>query len=145
MKKYFLFEPENNINKYWDLLINLVIDQAEYIEFNILWNDWMLQKEFIKLRKYKEKEFEKRKKLFLSNKSVRYKNTPEFKEYFLSKKFTDWQHHYIEDPSFIRKGVEFLACRSNKGRIVLLISEEEREYLISQGLDIWFELQEALM
>lgn len=144
MKKYFLFEPENNIDEYWRILLNMVIDQADYIEFNVLWNDWMMQKEFIQLRKFKVKEFEKRKKLFMSNKSVRYKNTPEIKEYLLSKKFSDWRHHYLEDPSLIRKEVEFLSCRSNKGRIVLFISEEERKYLISQGLDIWFELQEAL-
>ena len=144
MKKYFLFEPEENINKHWDLLINLIISQAEFIEFNILWHDWMMQKEFILLKKYKVKEFENRKKLFMSNKSVRYKNTPEVSDFILSKKFTDWQHHYLEDPSFIRKENEFLACRSNKGRIVLLLSKREQEYLIEKGLDIWFELQETL-
>ncbi len=145
MKKYYLFEPKNNIDDYWQILLNLVIDQADFIEFNILWNDWMLQKEFINLRKHKEKEYENRKKLFLSNKQVRYKNCPEIKEYLLSKNFSDWQHHYLEDPSLIRKDLEFLACRSNKGRIVLLISEQERQYLISKGLDIWFELQETLV
>lgn len=141
MKKYFLFEPEENIDKHWDLLINLVINQAEFIEFNILWHDWMLQKEFIILRKFKIKEYEKRKKIFSSNKSVRYKNTPEIKEWILSKSFSYWKNHYVEDPSFIRKDIEFLACRSNKDRIAILISEQEREYLISQGLDIWFELE----
>jgi hypothetical protein len=144
MKKYFLFEPENNIDEYWRILLDMVIDQADYIEFNVLWNDWMMQKEFIQLRKFKVKEYEKRKKLFISNKSVRYKNSPEMKEYLLNKKFSDWRHHYLEDPSLIRKEIEFLSCRSNKGRIVLFISEEERKYLISKGLDIWFELQEVL-
>jgi hypothetical protein len=141
MKKYFLFEPEENIDRHWGLLINLVINQAEFVEFNILWHDWMMQKEFILLRKYKVKEYEKRKKIFGSNKSVRYKNTSEIKEWVLSKNFSYWRNHFVEDPSFIRKDIEFLACRSNKDRIAILISEQEREYLISQGLDIWFELE----
>lgn len=141
MKKYFLFEPEENIDKHWDILINLIINQAEFIEFNILWNDWLFQKEFILLRKFKVGEYEKKKKIFQSNKSVRYKNTEEIKKWVLSKKFSDWKDHYIEDPSFIRKDIEFLASRSNKNRIALLLSEPEREYLISQGLDIWFELE----
>jgi hypothetical protein len=143
MKKYFLFEPETNINKHWEYLLSIIIDQADFVEFNILWHDWMMQKEFILLRKFKVEEFENRKKIFMSNKSVRYKLTPEVKEFVLSKKFSDWQHHFVEDPSFLRKGKEFIACRSNKGRICLLLSEPERLFLIEQGLDIWFELESS--
>lgn len=144
MKKYYIYQLGKNKDSQWDFIKKSALKIADSMTFNPLWPNWYLQDELNPFRQniFEPQEFNR---ILQGNKAVNLKLSNDLSDFVTSKNFDFWKNYYLEDPSFAKGKTEFIAVRSRKEQVIMLLSEKEREVLISKGFDVWFDISGDLL
>ena len=124
----------------WIQLIDLYIEDAEEIEFNILfkssdYHDFFneFKDDLISIGKRKDK-------IYHSGQYIRFKKSLKLVQYIKAKPYSDWKNNFLEDISFLKNGIEFFATISHEYYIIIKLDESERFELNSKGYSFDTEL-----
>jgi hypothetical protein len=138
-QKYFrdvTLRFNSKFNEKWLSLIDLVLLEADEIEFNIFHpkkqlvsfiNNW--REEFIERGRGKDK-------IYSSGEYIRFKLSDRLREFVLSIKIKEWNNYGLEDVSLIRNEIEILATITHESYIYLLTTDVQADKLNSMGFNL---------
>jgi hypothetical protein len=144
MKKYYIYQLGAQKEEQWQFLLSTALKIADSMTFNPIWPNWYLQDE---LNPFREQTFEKKdfNRILQQNKYINLKLDKKLKDFVASKPFDFWKNYYLEDPTFVKGKTEFIASKSRKEQVFMLLSEKERELLIKRGFDVWFDISGEML
>ena len=136
-RKYYI---DNSFDQQqWETIIAEVLSIADSVEFNYLYKKKTVPPELAILKDAVIANGVRKDKVYPSGEYIRYRLSKEVIEFVKSKELSHWRNYPLEDISFLKDGVEFLATISHEDYVILLMSEEERETRNRQGFHFDFE------
>ena len=132
--KYSLTESLKAHDK-WVELLTEKMKEAEYVEFNTLYDYSNLLPELEDLKSELVEEGRRKDKIYPSGKYRRYKLTSKLKDFILSKKYDSWANYQFEDLSLIKNEKEILATITHENYIYIMTTDEERKEFNKRGFD----------
>lgn len=144
MKKYYIYQLGKEKQSQWEFLVFSALKIADSMTFNPIWPNWYLQDE---LNQFRDQTFEMKdfNRIFQQNKYINMKMSQNLKNFVAEKDFDFWKNYYLEDPTFVKGKTEFIATKSRKEQVFMLLSEKERELLIKRGFDVWFDISGEML
>ncbi len=134
-KKRFALSESIADNQQWLTLLNIYLEQADFVEFNVLYDPSNPEPELEALEPDLVEAGIRSDKFYASGDFRRYRLSPRVKDFILSKSYNAWQNYQLEDLSLLKDGMEILATITHENYIFARISEQERTALNRQGLE----------
>lgn len=138
-QKYFIdvtLRFNSQFNDKWLYLIDLLLPEADEIQFNIFYSKKQLEsfinnwhEEFIERSRSKAK-------IYASGECIRFKLSNRLREFVSSKKINEWNNYGLEDISFIKNEIEILAIITHESYIYLLTTDAQANKLNSIGFNL---------
>lgn len=136
-RKYYI---DNSIDQQkWEAIVAEALSMADAVEFNYLYKKKKVPPEVAILKDEVIADGVRKDKVYPAGEFIRYRLGKEVIDFVRSKELSHWQNFPLEDISFLKDGIEFLATVSHEGYVVLLMTEEEKETRNSQGFHFDFE------
>jgi len=136
--KYYL--AENIDEKDWINLLDFAFQEADSVEFNLLYQDEYLEKvldSFSQCIVFKQPK--RKSKIYSSGSVLRLEMTNKVRTFIEAKSFSDWMNSPLEDISFLQDGNEFLATITHEGYVIAQLTEDKREALKKEGINFQYE------
>ncbi|SFG62987.1 hypothetical protein [Pontibacter chinhatensis] len=134
-KKHFALSESIADNKQWLILLNAYLGQADFAEFNVLYDPTNLLPELEALEPDLVEAGKRSDKFYASGSFRRYRLSPRVKDFILSKPYNAWRNYQFEDLSLLKDGTEILATITHENYIFARMSEQERAELNRQELE----------
>ncbi|MCU0352054.1 MAG: hypothetical protein MUF43_14700 [Flavobacterium sp.] len=131
------FRKDDDIK--WNHLLDYAFDLADHVEFNILHVGQKYPSEIESLLGDLVERKHKRDKIYATDESIRFKLTDSLKNFIKSKKYNDWNNYFLEDISFIKHNLEFMATITHENYIILQMTEDLRDDLNNKNFDFCFD------
>jgi hypothetical protein len=134
-KKLFALSESIAENEKWIALLIPYLEQADSVEFNILYDPTNLNQEIESLKPDLIEEGERTDKIYPSGNFRRYRLSERVRKFILSKPYKDWSNYQFEDLSLMKDGAEILATITHVNYVFAQMNEEERNEFNEQGYE----------
>ncbi|PTX22267.1 hypothetical protein C8N40_10189 [Pontibacter mucosus] len=134
-KKRFALSESIADNQKWLILLNIYLEQADFAEFNVLYDPSNLLPELEALEQDLVEAGKRNDKFYASGTSRKYRLSSRVKDLILSKPYNAWRNYQFEDLSLLKDGMEILATITHENYIFARMSEQERAELNGQGFE----------
>ncbi len=134
-KKLFALSESIADNQKWIKLLSTYLEQADFVEFNTLYDSTNLNPELEALKPDLVEQGRRSDKIYSSGIFRRYKLSSRVKDFILSKPYKDWNNYQFEDLSLLKDGTEILATITHENYVFAQMFEQERVELNKQGFE----------
>lgn len=131
-KKRFALSESIADNQQWLTLLNIYLEQVDFVEFNVLYDP--SNPELEALEPDLVEAGKRSNKFYASGDFRRYRLSLRVKGFILSKPYNAWRNYQFEDLSLLKDGTEILATITHENYVFARMSKQERTALNKQGL-----------
>jgi len=129
---------QDNDDSKWKLLLQIVISEANFVEFNIFRQEYVNIPEITKISNNVIESYKRKKKIYRHGEIIRYKLNDEVIEFISNKSFAEWRNYYFEDISFLKDDLEILATITHENYVIVLLNENQLSDLNAKGYNFEF-------
>jgi hypothetical protein len=123
----------------WSFLLDLTIEKANAVEFNIFFKDYYKENKLQPILKYQIFTDVRMNKIHSDGKCIRFNLSTEVINFVKSKSYDSWKNYCLGDISFLINEKEIMATISHHEEIILLLTPTQKEELQKLGFDFWCE------
>jgi hypothetical protein len=136
MEQYYLDRSfKGDVENKWNYLLDLAFQKADQVEFNVLFPR-ELSHAIEPVKHYQIKSLPTQNKIYKSGKTIRFNLTEDVKRFIASKPYFDWRNFVIEDISFLKQNVEFLATITHENYIIIKLNRDVYCTLNALGFEL---------
>ena len=134
---YYLevFDKNENSEERWSFLVEYALTEADSVAFNVLYRDEVLEGIEIEIFDGGLKPFKGDTKIYKSGEAVSSLINIPILNFIKGRKYSEWQNFCLEDISFIKNGVEFIATITHEDYVIALLDDDLKKKFVDMGLE----------